>query len=708
MENIFAKEGFLKRVKGLAEGGAAELFKKKKENQDELRELLKECVTDFASKSKELDILFRVLKCHNNLYFINLEYIPTKLKADEAKEDVRISQMALKESRDKLRDIREKKERLKQEKMELEKQVEKLEADLSLCASRLKNAEDLIKLLADEKKDWANKKVMYEKDYKNIVGDILISSGVIAYLGVFTKSYRMEITEYWGEMVEKANIPFTPSDYPMQRCLGDKMEIEEWKMKKLPNDAFSVDNALIIFKSSRWPLLIDPQNQANEWIIESYREKIVNVEVSNKKNKNKVQEISTFHTIKPTTESANMVKIASECIDNGYTLLYENVGETLNPILNTLYKKDYSREPGSSTLFNISLNKGNKIQVNPKFKFFITTKLPKPHYSPEVCVAFTIVNFTVTEEGMEDQMLNFLVAKEDPSTESQRIKSIEEVNKANISKRQCEKQILDNLASTDKDKILDNVQLISTLKESKVKSKEADSSLAKAAESEEKIKKIRVFYRPVAIHVSNLFFTIADLSNIEPVYQYSLNWYKDIFGFTISSTQALNIVDKAKKIEALKENFTSFLYDKVCLSLFEKDKLVFSFMIMNKIYSIPLKPEEKVIYSKETRFFVTGGTGKESVKHNPATVEDADQNWLAKNTWNALCELTSLSTSFAELDISFESKVNDWKKIVMSNTPLKEEWPTPFNQLDLFHRLMILRLITPDKLIPRLRVSSII
>jgi len=601
MENIFAKQDFLKKVKEYAKTEKSDLFKQKMENQVELRALLTECNTPFEQKSNELAILYGVLKSHNKLYFINLEYIPTKKKAEEAAEDVRVTQLALKESREKLAAIRATKERLNKEKEDLETQVKILESELDQCERRLKNAEELVKLLADEKKDWENKKVYYKKDYKNILGDILISSGVIAYLGVFTKTYRLEITDAWSEMVEKANIPFTPSDYPMQRCLGDKMTIEEWKMKKLPNDAFSADNALIMNKSTRWSLLIDPQNQANEWIVETFKDKTTNIESFNKKNKQKVQEISTFHSIKPTTDSNQMVKIATECIDNGYTLLYENVGETLNPSLNPLYKKEYSKDPGSLNSFIISLSKGNKTTVHKKFNFFITTKLPKPHYSPEICVNLTLVNFTVTEEGMEDQMLNFLVAKEDPATESLRIKSIEEVNKMNQQKRQCETKILGELNSTDKEKILDNVVLIATLKESKSKSKEADISLAKAAESEEKIKKIRGFFKPIAFYVGNLFFTIADLSNIEPVYQYSLNWYKDIFSFSIGTTQAMN-VDKTKKIDTLKENFTSFLYDKVCISLFEKDKLVFSFMLMTKLYTIQLaKQEDKVIYNKETR-----------------------------------------------------------------------------------------------------------
>ena len=39
------------------------------------------------------------------------------------------------------------------------------------------------------------------------------------------------------------------------------------------------------------------------------------------------------------------------------------------------------------------------------FKMYLTTKMPNPHYLPEVCIKVNIINFTVTMEGLEDQLL---------------------------------------------------------------------------------------------------------------------------------------------------------------------------------------------------------------------------------------------------------------------------------------------------------------
>ena len=45
----------------------------------------------------------------------------------------------------------------------------------------------------------------------------------------------------------------------------------------------------------------------------------------------------------------------------------------------------------------------------------MTTKLSRPHYTPEICVKVTLLNFVVTQEGLEDQMLNIVVKIEDPN-----------------------------------------------------------------------------------------------------------------------------------------------------------------------------------------------------------------------------------------------------------------------------------------------------
>ena len=51
------------------------------------------------------------------------------------------------------------------------------------------------------------------------------------------------------------------------------------------------------------------------------------------------------------------------------------------------------------------------------FRFYMTSKLPNPHYLPEICIKVTIINFTVTPQGLEDQLLVDVVKAEKPQLE---------------------------------------------------------------------------------------------------------------------------------------------------------------------------------------------------------------------------------------------------------------------------------------------------
>ena len=88
-------------------------------------------------------------------------------------------------------------------------------------------------------------------------------------------------------------------------------------------------------------------------------------------------------------------------ITNGYVVLIQDVDEALDPSIETILGKQYKESEGR-TLIRFG---DQEIDFDKNFKLFITTKIPNPKYLPEIFIKVTVINFTVTFEGLEDQLL---------------------------------------------------------------------------------------------------------------------------------------------------------------------------------------------------------------------------------------------------------------------------------------------------------------
>lgn len=62
-----------------------------------------------------------------------------------------------------------------------------------------------------------------------------------------------------------------------------------------------------------------------------------------------------------------------------------------------------------------------EVEYHPKFRLILHTKYFNPHYKPEVQAQCTLINFLVTRDGLEDQLLAAVVAKERPDLEQLKV-----------------------------------------------------------------------------------------------------------------------------------------------------------------------------------------------------------------------------------------------------------------------------------------------
>ena len=147
-------------------------------------------------------------------------------------------------------------------------------------------------------------------------------------------------------------------------------------LQGLPSDAMSTENAAIFCNSIKWPLMIDPQLQGIRWIKNKYGKQLHIIRLGQK----------------------NFLDTVEKCVSTGQPLLIENLPEEIDVVLDPLLGRVLIKK-------GTAMKMGDKeIEYNHDFKLFLHTKLANPHYKPELQAQLTLINFTVTRTGLEDQV----------------------------------------------------------------------------------------------------------------------------------------------------------------------------------------------------------------------------------------------------------------------------------------------------------------
>ncbi|XP_067137533.1 LOW QUALITY PROTEIN: dynein axonemal heavy chain 7-like [Centruroides vittatus] len=580
---------------------------------------------------------------------------PKREKLKEAERSLNETLEILKQKHSELKQVEKKLEKLQAELEDMTNQKAALESEVERCSNQLMRAKKMISGLGGERERWELEAERLTIAFENLPGDVLLASAVIAYLGVYTASFRKECIKNWISFCLKYEIPCS-TEFFLNRTLGDPLTIQNWEIAGLPHDNFSIDNAVIVDKTNQWSLLIDPQGQAQNWI----------------KNMEKIRKLEM---VKFTDK--NLFQSLERCIQFGIPVLIENATEEIDFSFYSLLQKQTFTQGGVEMI-----KLGDKIiEFHSDFKLYITTKLQNPHYLPEITNKVTLINFMITPEGLQDQLLEIVVAKERPNLEKERQELIVQSSENRNDLAKLEETILKTLSS-EKNVLEDEVAL-NILDNSKILADEISVKQKVTEVTEKKIENSRMEYKLVALHSSILFFSIKDLPNIESSYQFSLSWFINLFILSINkSTRSQTL---SKRIRYLTDHFTYSLYRNVCRSLFEKDKLAFTFFLCCNLLIA-----HKQLSPEELQFFLTGAVGLENKIKKPAS-------WIPDNTWDNLCYLSEM-TAFDNFIESFQDHLYNWQEVYETKDPCSYPFPQPWQEkLKEFQKILILRCLRPEK-----------
>ncbi|GCB81414.1 hypothetical protein scyTo_0021835, partial [Scyliorhinus torazame] len=344
-----------------------------------------------------------------------------------------------------------------------------------------------------------------------------------------------------------------------------------WGSEGLPPDELSVQNGILTTQASRFPLCIDPQQQALNW-------------VKRKEAKTNLK-ISSFN-------DPDFLKQLEMAIKYGFPFLFQDVDEYIDPVIDNVLEKNIEGQQG-----RYFIRLGDKeVDYDPNFKMYLNTKLSNPKYQPSVFGKSMVINYTVTLSGLEDQLLSVIVAFERKELEEQRERLIKETSENKKLLKDLEDSLLRELA-TSTGNMLDNVELVETLEETKTKATEVMEKLILAEKTAVDIDKLRDGYRPAAKRGAILFFVLAEMAMVNSMYQYSLASFLEVFDLSLRKSLPDSVLQK--RLRNIMKALTLNMYNYGCTGLFERHKLLFSFNMTMKI-----EQAEQRIPQEELEFFL--------------------------------------------------------------------------------------------------------
>ncbi|XP_062482469.1 dynein axonemal heavy chain 17 isoform X3 [Pezoporus occidentalis] len=550
-------------------------------------------------------------------------------------------------------------------------------------------ANRLVGGLASENVRWAESVEMLREQENTVYGDVLLISAFVSYVGYFTRKYRVQLLDqHWIPFLSKLEvpIPITPGLDPLS-LLTDSADVATWSNQGLPSNRTSTENATILCNTERWPLIVDTQLQGIKWIRNKYGEELQAVCLGQK----------------------NYLDIIERAVSEGQTLLIEDMGETVDPVLDQLLGRNTTKKGRYIRI-------GDKeVEYNPSFRLILHTKYFNPHYKPEVQAQCTLINFLVTREGLEDQLLAAVVAKEHPDLEALKANLTKSQNEFKIKLKELEDSLLAWLSAAGGDFLGDTV-LVENLETTKRTAMEIEEKVKEAKVTETQTNVARETYRPVAERASLLYFILSDLNKINPIYQFSLkagveqgwgwaggswclSWYRaprsagaelplhlpqafhGIFEKAIE--RATPSDDIKERVMNLTDEITYSVYVYTAQGLFERDKLIFLAQVAFQVLIL-----KKEVNPAELDFLL---------RFPSKTGVTSPVDFLQHRCWGAIKVLSEME-EFRNLDSDIEGSAKQWKKFVESELPEKEVFPKEWKNKSALQKLCMLRCMRPDRM----------
>eukprot|EP00939_MAST-03C_sp_MAST-3C-sp1_P003513 g3513.t1 len=571
--------------------------------------------------------------------------------------------------------------KLKEEYAELIAQTEAIKQEMKDVKTKVERSTKLLQSLAQESTRWEGTSSTFREQVATVAGDTLRSAAFVTYLGWFGYQHRRLLMQRWYEILEDFGIE-QRDDLSFVQYLSKPSERLAWRASELPSDGLCNENASILTRYNRFPLVIDPSGQASAFLMKYFQ-------------KRKMKKTSFLDPA--------FMKTLESALRFGTALLVENV-ENIDPVLNPVLNREVQLT-GGRRLVRVG---DQEVDFSPSFTMFMTTRDPTHQFSPDLCSRVTFVNFTVTPASLEAQCLSTTLQSERPDIEEKRVNLLKLQGQYQARLRELEESLLSALNASEGN-ILDDDNVMVKLETLKKEAAQVRAEVDRTEEVMREVNDISEAYKPLAVACSRIYFGMDRLSELHYLYHFSLNFFLDIVSSVLETGKAEKKTSSATKVsgdrsyshvDGLLRCLFSCAFRRISQGILESDRLVFA-MSLAQIY-VGLKPSGgKEIGSDELDFVL----GRKATMSSQAT---SANDVLPDSALTALqrSQLSHLSTlsGFSSMLTSMRQNSEEWTQVLRSS-PSDAAFNPPASWIDpsesklpteAFRWVLVLKTIRPD------------
>ncbi|KAH8681293.1 dynein heavy chain, N-terminal region 1-domain-containing protein [Xylariales sp. PMI_506] len=477
---------------------------------------------------------------------------PLRAEVEQLEEQALETKAEAKAVENTLQELEQRIANLKVEYESLVAETSAIKSEMERVQTKVDRSVRLLDSLSSERTRWEEGSKSFETQIGTLVGDVLVASAFLAYSGLYDQVFRKAMMEDWLQQLALSGITFKQPN-PVADYLSTADQRLGWQANHLPVDDLCTENAIILQRSERCPLVIDPTGRVQDFL--------------QRERKNKLAVTSFL--------DASFTKLLESALRFGSSILIQDA-EHLDPILNPILNAEYQKTGGRTIL---QLGK-QQIDVNDDYKIYLSTRDPSVSFPPDICSRTTLVNFTVTRSSLQTQSLNEVLKSERPDVDERRSNLIKLQGEFNVHLRRLEKRLLEAL-NESRGNILDDDNVIQTLETLKTEAAEISVKMSNTEGVMAEVEEITLQYNVIARSCSAIFAVLEQLYYLNHFYQFSLQYFTDIFHSVLRGNDNLaNVTDHNVRRDVIIKDLFIATFKRTSLGLLQKDRITLAMLLV--------------------------------------------------------------------------------------------------------------------------------